>query len=157
MEFLLGLLAGFVIGSSGWWIMALIGLCIIYAYIDDGDGVITVTLLVVGGVTLLAHDANPLTWLHDNAIVVVVGFAVYCTVGMAWAFYKYDRRLKKLQKTDKWQASPTYNKGRITNWLLYWPLSVAHDLTVNLHETLYAAISGRLEAIYRRHFPETGK
>lgn len=157
MEVLLGFLAGFAFGKLGWWIVVGIGLWIILAWIDDAeDAVVTTVVVFLIGITALPYgsavgDAIARWWLLS--IVLTVG---YLMAGMFWALLKFDRYVAKLKKqypNSGYQlAIPLANKGRIINWILHWPFSAIHDITIDLGNTLYAAISGRLEAIVVKHF-----
>jgi hypothetical protein len=161
MEVLLGF---FALWALGWWVVAIIALAVVFGSIDDADdAVVTVALLVLIGVTILPYGTIASHWIAANWLTTIVGVVIYCAAGMAWALFKFDRRLAKIAGEYKGKdqdyarriyAAPQANKGRIINWILHWPFSIIHDLTIDLGNTLYAAISGRLDAIVNRHFPE---
>lgn len=158
-EFLAGVLAAFVIGHFGFWILAGLAMWIILAFIDDGEGtgVVTVALTIALGVTALANGAEPIHWLATNWLLMVVGFVCYVGAGMGWSLFKFNRFVSKTaaqypRKEDARRlCQPSRNKSRIICWLLYWPFSIVHDLGLDLGNFLYDSISGQLQAIVDRH------
>jgi hypothetical protein len=103
------------------------------------------------------HKNAYLDWVNyvvDNPLKIAVFFIVYMAIGVLWSFFQYKRfvRYSFAQRRDKYYVAPGENMDRITNWMLFWHISMLlYALTVpvqDLCKWLYRQFGGVYDRIF---------
>lgn len=143
----------FVVGTFWFWLLLVVaGICIIGAIETESFGkafatvVVTVLLLSFFGAGTELRTFLSWIWHHPGFSIGI--FLGYLFVGSAWSIFKWYGFLKELKrKNDEkghkkvWNRRQIVrdNKGRLINWMCYWPFSA-----------LWTALSDPFQAIYRQ-------
>lgn len=132
------------------FLIILLGLCVVFVN-NDVSGMAVLTIFTTIILATLFTDVNPFQWVLHNLDKALLYFAAYVLAGilygyMKWVTYCFDRSkwyaanrsdIEKNYKPSAWYPdfkayllgeedippSPSKNKWRITDWMIFWPFS----------------------------------
>lgn len=104
-------------------------------------------------------------YIAHNPFTIIGGFLAYLVLGTTWSFVKWFMYLKTLKAkyTDSKGKIESYyksrfkaknNKGRIINWMIWWPLSgawtIINDPVVKSFKYIFNSLESKFQAISDR-------
>lgn len=134
----------FLFGSVFFWVLISLAILLILISTEMEESnswgwlivMVTLALLYVGGNRELL--TNGLLYIKDNPGVILIILLIYIVVGVVWSFIKWYFFLLGLKdKIHSWtnidsytkcKFEASYNKERIINWMIYWPISAIWTL-----------------------------
>lgn len=147
----------FTLGSIWFWLLIGVAtVCIIGALENDAFGkafatvVATVLLLTFCGAGLELKALCSWIWHHPGTTIGL--FLGYLVIGSAYSIFKwylflkeYKRKLddskKKFSQYDR-RSIVRDNKGRLINWMCYWPFSGLWSLLSDPFHAIYRHLTG---------------
>lgn len=120
--------AFFAFGALGFWVLAIVASIVFIACIEN-DRIVVPTLLTIGLIAVyfksLTGITEVITWRF-----LVGGIIAYVLSGSVWSFIKWgsytriavkDFKRKNISESElKRRVDVSYNKARITGWLVWW-------------------------------------
>jgi hypothetical protein len=157
-------------GTIWFWILCCIVGVIIVAFTeaeeDNHGGLIAFAVFL--GLLYFGNSEDFKTAFHyvaHNPFTIIGGFLAYLALGTVWSFIKWFMYLKTLKakhtkengKIDGYYKSyfkAKRNKGRIINWMIWWPLSgvwtIINDPVVKSFKYIFNSLEGKFQAISDR-------
>ncbi len=92
-------------------------------------------------------------YLQENWVKLIIYFIGYMTVGVLWSFFQFKRFVRRGKEEGLYrsQVSPGENLDKITNWMVFWVISVPmYFLTVPIQDLckwIYRQFGGVYEKI----------
>lgn len=152
MEFLLGLLTGYVLT---WPALGFLIAWAIYAEHCDSTGWAVFVSIIAGAIAFCMFDIPVKTLLY--------GVLAYAVIGIAWSFWRYKRYVEVRVAEIKQQNHPDdgFSKKRalerlspqemsstIVSWIVIWPVSLIENLVSDIITSLEKLVRGWLNKIY---------
>lgn len=143
--------AFFALWGIGFWIVTLIA-SIIFIVGCEKD---TIGLSIFATIVLLILYHDPLVALLSNAItltIVIVGWLILGVINSVWRLHNMAQEAVKIYN-ETGRGNPAFdlqlskNKGRITNWVIYWPWSLFWNFTRDFFNQIYKAMSGIYQGV----------
>ena len=140
----------FVLGGFGFWILATLA-SIVFIVGCEKD---TIGLSIFATAVLIVLYHSALLALITNPVVLTLGIVGWLVVGVANSIWRLsvmahdvvDEYNRTGYGDPKHDLALSRNKGRITNWIIYWPWSLFWNFFRDFFNQLYKAMSG----IYQR-------
>lgn len=155
----------FLFGTLWFWVLSFVFIGFIVYTLEDEDPSAWPYILTVGFICLTYWMGNRdaykeiFSYLINNPSVLVLCFAGYLISGAVWSLVRWFLYLKGLSldtyesgkvkhSKDKFEVST--NKGRITNWMIYWPFSLVWTFIDEPIKKSFKWIYSKLEGKYRK-------
>lgn len=154
-------------GTIWFWILcSIVGIIIVASTEvkeDNSWGIISIIIFSV--LLYFGNSADFKMAFHyvaDNPFTIIGLFLAYLVLGTIWSFIKWFMHLKTLKakhanndgKIDRYYKSDFKakdNKGRIINWMIWWPLSgvwtIINDPVVKSFKYIFNSLESKFQAI----------
>jgi len=156
-----------------WLIIAILVALTIGVLTEKGEFGWTLTSLVVFLAVYYVFTKDltfkgSITWIADNWIMFICFVFLYITAGVFWALLKWKwyctkvfRKFNVPERDATWYLSVRSNKGRITAWMMWWPLSLGwwlvNDPITRLYNYIYERLVHLFESIRESALKEATK
>lgn len=153
----------FLFGTLWFWVLSLVFIGFVIYTLEDEDVSAWPYVLTVAFIGLTYWMGNKdlykeiFSYLVNNPLVLVFCFVGYLLAGAIWSLVRWFLYLKGLSidkdengkvRHSKYKFEVSSNKGRITNWMMYWPFSLIWTVIDEPVKKSFRWIYSKLEGKY---------
>lgn len=144
------------LGTIWFWIITAIAVFLIISFIEnfeENGSLSSTATIIVYGVLLYFFGAkefvlNIFEFVKNSPFQTIGIIILYLLIGLIYSFLKWYSFLKMNKANGYTKPLASRNKGRITAWITYWPLSLAWTFLNDPVKKLVSWIYDKFQSVY---------